>query len=117
MDIVCRLAQRRVAQRPQRRLDRRHLNTQLLELREAITECGKLALLHSNLLVLVRQQRSRLCFVPPHDRVQTLNGCERDAMQVGADDRLVVVAEAERGMKVLRRRADARMLFLSWASA
>jgi len=41
-----------------------------------------------------------------HDLVQPLNRRERDAVQVGADDRLVVVAEAERGMKVLRRRAE-----------
>lgn len=49
--------------------------------------------------------------------MQPLNRRELNAVQVGADDRLVVVAEAERGMKVLRRRADARMLFLSWAGA
>ena len=49
--------------------------------------------------------------------MQPLNRRELNAVQVGADDRLVVVPEAERGMKVLRRRADARMLFLSWAGA
>jgi hypothetical protein len=38
--------------------------------------------------------------------MQPLNGGERNAMQVGADDGLVVVAKPERRMKVLRGRAE-----------